>query len=359
MIRQVRLDAVLTDALGSISERRVFAFGTHTLALSTDYPALGANTMATAAATGQKLRVVMDELLVGNYLEEIACRAPVDADAYDFVPLGTTPDDIAKCAVAKDVLPQSCPGGNEHAVCICKIPGGCGEVEEGGPVGVLDVNQDGAADDTRLIPGAMGITCGSIVVPIDINNSYWNPSGDQNRPAMGGFDALGPALIIEAGPAPNSTLPALPTNLECGLTFAPDIVDKQNNRICAPPNGDVLNGTCTPGDLASFKFKTEALRVSNNSFADGDTGVDRGSPVVLTTNAPSSMATFSSITVLQAGQPFTGFTITQPLPLQIRINWSATLMPNTMYEIRIANTLADLYDQPLPMPVTYTFTTGS
>ena len=28
----------------------------------------------------------------------------------------------------------------------------------------------------------------------DTTGSYWNPSGDQNRPAMGGFDALGPAL---------------------------------------------------------------------------------------------------------------------------------------------------------------------
>src|SRR6188768_4103973 len=78
MIRQVRLKAVNTDASGSVTTKRVFAFGTHPLAATTDYPALGANSMVTIAATGQQMRIVMDELLVGNYLEEIACRGPLD-----------------------------------------------------------------------------------------------------------------------------------------------------------------------------------------------------------------------------------------------------------------------------------------
>src|SRR6185436_16776080 len=113
--------------------------------------------------------------------------------------------------------------------------------------GVLDVNQDGAADDTRLIAGSVGIKCGSIEVPMDQNASYWNPSGDQNKPAMGGFDALGPALVL----APSG---ALPTNLDCLLSFAPDIVDKQNVQVCAPPGGDITQD-CTPGDVGAFKFK--------------------------------------------------------------------------------------------------------
>ena len=52
----------------------------------------------------------MDELLVGNALEEIACRAVVDDDAFARVPLGATPDDIAKCTVAQDVLKARCIG---------------------------------------------------------------------------------------------------------------------------------------------------------------------------------------------------------------------------------------------------------
>lgn len=351
MIQQVRLKEISENASGGTVTKRVFAFGTHDLAAAGDYPALGANSMTTAAPTGQQLRIIMDELLVGNNLEEIACRAPVDDDAYDFVPYGTTPDDIAKCAVARDVLPGSCPGTLEHAVCICKIEGGCGDTPMGGPVGVLDVNQDGAADDTRFIAGAVGILCGSIDVPIDVNNTYWNPSGDQNKPAMGGFDALGPALVV----APTD---ALPTNLRCNLTFSPAVVDKQGNQVCAPAGGDITQG-CTEGDVSAFEFQTQALDVSNQSFSDGDTGVDRAGPVVIVATAPVSAATLGAITVTQGTTPFTGFTVTLPQPQAIRISWTAPLAAMTTYTISVATTLADTYGQTLVMPVTYTFTTGA
>src|SRR4030095_15056062 len=113
--------------------------------------------------------------------------------------IAATPDDVARCSVAKDVLPASCPGSNEHSMCLCHIDAGCGvtgEIKVNEPVGVKDANQDGAADNTRMMPGAVGLKCGTVDVPIDLNSSYWNPSGDQNVPAMGGFDALGPAIVI-------------------------------------------------------------------------------------------------------------------------------------------------------------------
>jgi hypothetical protein len=352
MIRQVRLRAVMMDASGNEITRTVFGFGTHPQATSADYSTLGANSMVTASATGQTFRVVMDELLIGNYLEEIACRAPVDDDAYDRVPIGTTPEDIARCSVGKDVLPSSCAGDSDHAVCICRNQGGCGDVPFGGPVGVLDVNQDGAADDTRMIRGAVGIRCGTIDVPIDLNQSYWNPSGDQNKPAMGGFDALGPAVVI----TPEG---AMPTNQRCQLAFSPEVVDKQNIRVCAPPEGDITR-TCTPGDTSAFEFLTQPLTLFNGSFEDGDTGVDRMAPfVLLVASAPVAPGSLGAITVTQAGQPFTGFNVTVPQPSVIRVNWNAPLAANTTYVIRIATTLTDLYGQPIVMPITYTFTTGA
>jgi hypothetical protein len=352
MIRQVRLKAVNTDASGSVTTKRVFAFGTHPLAATTDYPALGANSMVTIAATGQQMRIVMDELLVGNYLEEIACRGPLDTagTAYDRVPLGTTPDDIAKCSAAKDVIGTQCPGTMAHAVCICHDDAGCGGVPKGDPVGVLDVNQDGAADDTRMISGAVGVKCGTFDVPIDVNMSYWNPSGDQNKPAMGGFDALGPALVL----APSG---ALPTNTDCLLSFAPDVVDKQNEQVCAPPGGDIEQG-CTAGDLTNFKFKVEALRLTNQSFTNNQMGVDRSAPVIIVANAGLEPATLNSISVTQNGAPFTGFTVSLPLPTSIRIQWNAQLAASTTYVITINQTLTDTYGAPLPQTVTYTFTTG-
>jgi hypothetical protein len=360
MIRQVRLTEHRRDASGSIQESAVFAFGTHDQAAMRDYPTLGANSMTTVAVVEQKFRIVVDELLVGNYIEEIACRAPVDDDAYDFVPLGTTPDDIAKCAVAKDVLPRSCPGSLEHAVCICKIEGGCGDTPQGGPVGILDVNQDGAADDTRMINGAFGIQCGDINVPLDLNNSYWNPSGDQNVPAMGGFDALGPAVVLR--PTTNTTPPipgVMPTNSRCHLTVAPDVVDKQNNGLCAPPEGDI-DRSCASGDLSAFEFMTAALTVSLVSPMDGEAGVDRLSPVVISASAPLALGTLGAITMKVGTMAFTGFTVTAQDSKTIRLGWtSATgLAANTTYTITVSTALTDIYNQPLVTPVTWTFTTA-
>jgi hypothetical protein len=360
MIRQVRMKEMYMDATGALSERLspVFAFGTHPNVTSPEE----AHPVTSAKSIGNKLRVIMDELLVGNYLEEIACRGQVDEDSYDLVLPGTTPDDIARCAVAKDVLPASCPGDFAKAVCICKLDTGCGETPKGGPVGVLDVNQDGAADDTRFQRGAVGLKCGTVDVPIDINMSYWNPSGDQNVPAMGGFDALGPALVLVAAVPPGSPMgmPAfLPTNTTCGLVFAPSVVDKQGNQVCAPPNGDVEQ-ECTPGDTSAFSFKVEPLTAQNTTFADGDTGISRTDPVVLKFSAPLAPATVANITVTQGGTAFTGFTLSQPFTDTVRLTWSGTgLAANQQYTINIPATVTDYFAQPPPMPTTFTFTTGS
>ena len=351
MVRQVRFNAVVTDAMGNQMVRKIFGFGEHPLATSIDYPSLGPNMPATATPTMQSFRVIMDELLVGNNLEEIACRAQVDDDAFDRVPLGTTPDDIAKCSVARDVLPGSCnPKKMSHPVCICRISGGCGEVAEGGPVGVLDVNQDGAADDTRFIAGAVGIKCGSIDVPIDINKSYWNPSGDQNRPAMGGFDALGPAVVL----VPTT---ALPTNLECQLYFADSVTDKQHNKVCAPASGDVTN-TCSPGDVSAFKFRTQALSVTS-SVNDGDTGVARMDQIVLIANAPVAAGTITAVSLTQGGAPVTGFTLSQTTADTIRLIFTTPMAPNAAHTLKVTTVLTDTFNQPLPAEIVYNFTTGS
>lgn len=363
MIRQVRARVVNIDANGvASSPKTVFVFGTHPQATTTDYPALGPNSMATLAATGQAFRIIIDELLVGNYLEEIACRGPLDAsgDSYDRVPLGATPDDIAHCAAAKDVLATQCPGTMTHAVCICRDDS-CNGVKKGDPVGVQDVNQDGAADDTHFIEGAVGIKCGTFDVPINVDTSYWNPSGNQNKPAMGGLDALGPAIVLKpglAGDASKASLP-LPTNQDCQLTFAPDVVDKQNNQICAPPEGDITQN-CTPGDVSNFKFKSEALRVTNANFANNAMGVDRSAPVNLVANAPVDKNTIGAVTMTQGATPFNAFTVDSPAsqPSLIKITYNAPLAANTTYTINVATTLTDTYGVHLPQMVSYTFTTG-
>jgi hypothetical protein len=360
MIRQVRMWELYTDATGVLTPRLtpVFAFGTHPQVESDDE----AHPVTSATTQDNEMRIIMDELLIGNNLEEIKCRGVVDEDQFDTVALGTTPDDIARCAVSRDVLPTSCPGTFTHAVCICKLDAGCGEAAKGEPVGVLDINQDGAADDTRFQAGALGIQCGSIAVPIDLDASYWNPSGDQNVPALGGFDALGPAIVLQAGVpagAPTGVASVLPTNTTCKLTVDPSVVDKQGNQLCAPPDGDITKA-CTPGNLDAFSFKVSALTVDNTAFDDGATAISRTDNVVLKFSAPVTPSTLSGITVTQGAAAYTQFTVTALNATDIRLTWTAAggLNANQQYTISVAATITDLYGQAMPMPASYTFTTG-
>ena len=393
MVRQVRLVEKYIDNRNPLMpverSRRVFAFGTHELAEDDEVASTRpAGIVTTAAALNgalvNQMRVIVDELLVGNHLEEIACRGTVDADALSRVPLGATPEDIARCASPTDVLPRTCSGSNPKSVCICKNASGClvdgtTLVENGMPVGVLDLDKDGAADDTQMIAGAVNIKCGpggNINVPIDLINSYWNPSGDQNRPALGGFDALGPAIVI----SPTGPLPA---NSECGLAFAdgtmtfpdsqnpgsplPAITDKQNQKLCAPPNGDVLQ-PCTEGDLSQFKFKVEPIAVIQMPFENNATGINRnigamgGQPIDFLINVPLAPASLSTIMVSPALPA--GATITlvgmgnNARTIRISGPTGTLLAANTTYTITIGSGVTDTYNQPVTTPVVLTFTTA-
>lgn len=392
MVRQVRMWEKYIDNTNPANpiekSRRVFAFGTHELAEDDEVASTRPAGMVTTAAAlngalVNQLRVIVDELLVGNYLEEIACRGPVDADALSRVPLGATPEDIARCAGPDDVLPSTCPASNPHSVCICQLDSGClvngtKLVMKGAPVGVADIDKDGAADDRQMIDGAVNIKCGTnITVPLDLINSYWNPSGDQNRPAIGGFEALGPAVVISpAGP--------LPTNVECQLAFAdgtmafpdsqnpgsplPAITDKQNQKLCTPPNGDVLQ-SCSEGDLSAFKFKVEPLTIVQLPFMDNATNVNRnigamgGTPIDFLTNVPLNPASLSTITItpaLPAGAVVTLVgTGNNARTIRISGPMGTTLPANTMYTVTIGSGVTDTFMQPLPTQLVIHFTTGA
>src|SRR4051812_31834868 len=64
MIEQVRLKEVYTANDIPGLQRTVFAFGSHADALPSEQ-----HPVTAAAATGNQLRIIMDELLRGNYLE--------------------------------------------------------------------------------------------------------------------------------------------------------------------------------------------------------------------------------------------------------------------------------------------------
>lgn len=388
MIRQVRMFEKYMD--GTLEKtRRVFAFGTHELAEEDEVAGTRPGGMVTTAAAlngavGNKMRVIIDELVVGNNLEQIACRAPVDAlnSSLSKVPNGATPEDIARCSVADDVLPRTCPASNPRSVCICSNPNGCllgtTQIAQGMPVGVLDIDKDGAPDETRMIDGAVQIRCGAagaITVPLDLDASYWNPSGDQNRPAIGGFEALGPALVLQP-------VTQLPTNLECQLAFADGtdkfkgtdgaalaaVVDKQGIQLCTPPNGDVEQ-SCTPGDTSGFKFKVEPMQlISDTTIFEGATNINKnimvgggGQPIDIVFNVPVAPATITGITfspALPAGATLT-IVGTGNQARTVRLSGPNPLTANTMYTATISTTVTDTYNQPLPQMVVIHFTTGA
>ncbi|HEX3476847.1 MAG TPA: Ig-like domain-containing protein [Kofleriaceae bacterium] len=366
MIEQVRLEE--SYAIGaSTGQRVVFGFGTHAGATPDDQ-----HPVTTATAAGNRLRIIMDELLRGDTLEEIACRFPVDTEAFARVPPGATPDDIARCAVPQAALPARCPGSDPHAVCLCARDGGCasGTDPDGSPhltprgesVGVLDEDQDGAADTTRLIAGAVAIRCGSIDapidVPIDLASSSWTPSGDQQTPALGGFDTLGPAVVVVPGPAPGV---ALPTNLDCGIAFSPGVVDPDGHAVCAPPGGDLTAG-CTPGDTSAVHFHVEPLAFAVAPPVDPQAQPLDGD-VRIVASAPIDAGSLANVTVTRdPGGPYTQFTVGIPSaqrPNQILIHWTPALPPSTHFTIDVPAAVTDRYHQPPLQPLQVAFTTAA
>ena len=430
MIEQVLLGETYTASDGSKNERRIIAFGSHPQAMGADEEHSTTSALAVQHATGFPLRtstgggafsgirVIFGSLLIGNYLEQVLCNAQVGADSYDNVPLGTTPDDMAKCAVPQDpaVLALSCTG--DHAVCLCHLDSGCmvpnfGLVEKGKPVGVHDTPgpggaQDGAADTHRLIAGAAGIKCTdgtrNINVPIDQVDSYYDPSGFQQVPAAGGFDAMGPAVVLlpagadGTGMVPSKFGPAMPTNMTCGLFFSPDVVGKNNIQVCAPPNGrpagmapdgcdnvnlDQCNETCTPGDTSAVSWKTQPLGLSVATSAgiplqDNATMFDRVDDFIVTVDnrIPLDPNNISNIQMTQNGAPYTKFTVSldQNPPVTNSVvdihltdatvcpagtpAGQGCLAPNAMYTLTFPTSFTDGYGQGPPMPITFHFTTS-
>jgi len=380
MLLQVRMtNTTIDSASGLLVRSRVFGFGSNPEATMADTPD---PTSIRGAATKQTaMRLIVSDLLVGNYLEEVECRTVVDDDNYDFVPIGATPDDIAACSVAQDTLPQTCVG--PHAVCLCHNQQGCTNPDGSPaafntPMGVRDDNQDGAADDTRFRKGAVTLQCNGAKmhsVPLDLDNSYWNPSGDQLVPAKGGFDALGPAIVIESasiGPAGHTTSAALPSNSDCSYVFAPEIVDKKGQRPCAPSGGgndpSLIPGlSCTQGDFSAASFKTEALSftvASTTGTLMNGAQISRTDTLLVSPSddIPVDPGSLGGITILEGAAPYTQFTAALNAN-QTLISISSTnptgFDPNATYTLNIPATVTDTFGEPNAAPLMLGFTTGA
>jgi hypothetical protein len=252
------------------------AYGDHG-AVPMEYDDRSVTTAAVGAS--QKLRLVLDELLVGNNLEEIQCKN----NTWSRVPPGATPDDIAACAGPQQIIANTCTG--PHAVCL--------DPASGVPIGVMDVNLDGAVDDTRFINGAVRISCDGVDIPLDLQGSFYQPSGNQFIPAGGqGVDGLGPALVL---------VPAngVRTSADCVIEFDESVVDKDGNRVCAPAQG----ARCVAGVTDGIGFSTEELKVTGTAPGNGNIAVnpDGVAQILINFNARIDMANLGTVVVTADG----------------------------------------------------------
>lgn len=336
MVRQVFTNEVVINAdTGAVRTIPALAFGSHP---DFDPNDDGVVTSGSIVAN-QKIRVVIDELLIGNYLEQIQCRD----GSYQSVPEGATPDDIANCSVQNDVLPQTCTG--KYAVCLDS---------EGLPIGVMDADENGSADDTRFIEGSVRVVCndGAIDVPLSLSSSFWQPSGNQQVPSSGGFNAVGPAVVL--APALG-----LPTSSTCTVVFSDAIVDKDHIRVCAPEGGDIAN-PCDPGDTSRISWGTEGMRVVGSNPPDGSenvalTGSGGNAQIVVQFNAGVEADDARNVdptgfVLLENGVARTGLTALRDMnnAASVTITVPGGYVAGASYELQVTTDVHDQFGIALP-----------
>jgi hypothetical protein len=344
-ILQVIMDENIVIDLGGSSvvrEKKQLAFGYHPDIEDEDETA-GVN--AAVARGDQKIRVVVDELLIGNFLEEIACAN----GTFSTIPLDATPDDIAACA---NLESGRCQGDN--AVC-------AGEAG-----GILDENEDGAADEFRMIRYGDGnlaarLECDNVNIPLDQERSFWSPSGNQLIPAGPiGEDGLGPALIL----VPEN---GMRTSSSCRIFFNEFVLDREGERVCAPQffeepagSGNFVPGDCADGDTSLVSWTVEPLRIVTQTPRDGQQNVSVNATILFGWNAAIDPLSLNAITLSEVG----GGTVNiNPMtqaddPTVVTVEVVGGLQTDTDYTITIADTLADAFGGTLPAPITVNFSTG-
>jgi len=344
MVRQVLVTEQVTSDTTSLIKEGQLAFGTHAASF---FDNDDGEVLSAIALGAQEIRIVLDELVRGNDLEEIAC-----ADgSYSRIPRGTTPDDIARCAGPVDSLLRC------DTVCLSPA--------DGSPLGILDADEDGAADDMRMIDYnpddnitelAVAIICDGVDIPLDPDFSFYNPSGNQTFPSNAtlGFRGLGPSIVLK--PAGDI---GMRTGADCSVTFRPEVVDYDDNPVCAPEGGSIDND-CSGGDTSRISFSTDTLKVVNTVPSDGSVGVSlSGSGFMLVAlNANVDIDSVSAITLTANG-------VDVPITPEIGDDKTAISFalaqdfePDSTYVLTVTTALTDLLGGPLATESVSTWTTA-
>lgn len=344
MVRQVMVtEKVIVNDAPRVLEGQL-AFGTHANEFFKDDD----GTVTTAISLGaQEIRVILDEIIRGNTLEEVAC-----ADgSFSRIPNGTTPDDIARCAGPVDAI--------TNCTKVCIGP-------DGAPVGVLDADDDSAADDFRMIdynddPNitelGIAIECDGTNIPLDPEASFWSPSGNQTFPSNEtlGFRGLGPAIVVK----PLADV-GLRSGSDCTIRFRPEVTDYDGNPVCAPTGGLPAEG-CSGPDTSKISFNTEVLTLSNSvpSADEVNVSLDASGFILLAFNANLDASTIAAITLTEAGAPIVINPVAQAADLtSVIIMMDNDFLPDTAYALTISTDLKDLLGGGMTAPTVLNWTTG-
>ena len=330
MVRQVFVtEKVIMDDVSRVLEGQI-AFGTHDAEFFEDDD----GNVATAIALGsQEIRIILDEHVRGNSLEEMAC-----ADgSFSRIPNGTTPSDVADCAGPADAI--------VHCTKVCIG-------DDGAPIGILDEaisgngDGDGAADVMRMIDyggGELGVSiiCDGTPIPLVPLSSFWSPSGNQTYPSNNtlGFRGIGPAIVLK----PDARI-GLRTGASCSVSFRPEVTDYDGNAICAPTGGLPAEG-CSSGDTAKISFSTEVLTLANSVPAADATGValSESSYILLVFNANLDATTVGAITLSAGGTPVAINPVVEADDAtSVLIVLDTDFLPDTTYTLTVGTGLKDL-----------------
>ncbi len=355
MIRQVMINEANATAGGGVQKQAdQLAFGGHGSDLFRDDD--GVVTTATIQGT-QEIRIVLDEQIRGNTLEEISCSD----GSFSRIPNGTTPDDIDDCSGASDSLQNCkvdlCLGADGKPVGVELV-----EVQGGGAdrfvLRMIDYNPTPDPMDPKSVQLGVQVICDGTPVPMDQTLSYWSPSGNQtisSNPALA-KKSLGPVIVLKT-----LSGTGLPANINCTIEFHPDVVDHDGNQVCASTGGLVSND-CNPGDTSKVTFGTQAIAVGNLFIADGATNVaiNQSSLFGAFFNANMDGTTADAVTLTAGGIPVPMTTeVQEDDKTSLLLSLPADFEPETEYVLTIGTGFHDQFGRGLTQDVLVTWTTGT
>lgn len=186
---------VTSEPADDLASGLTLAYGQH-FELNGGVAAIGVRATA-VPRTGARFRIVVDQLLAGDTIEEYACAGG------GFVPLGRK-----VCADCRD---DPSTLDDEAGRCV-------------------DLNGDRIPDNGRIVGDVATIRCGSFLYTTLSGDGAYEPWGNQLSSGALGVAGIGPAIVIE----PSVTLPA---DADCTLNVIGRITDKQGEELIWPAAG--------------------------------------------------------------------------------------------------------------------------